>query len=140
MVDPIKNLNAIARELKLKNFIATGEELPTVIKNLLGQENNLKSQVLTTVSSMVTQSTNKMLFDRLASVLQKSGILFKTEEAAKRAGIPNPVVVQGARGIGEMKTLLQSQKNPLYGASDLVEAITTQKGFMDGIIQNNVFI
>ena len=139
MVDPIKNLNAIARELKLKNFIATGEELPTVIKNLLGQENNLKSQVLTTVSSMVTQSTNKMLFDRLASVLQKSGILFKTEEAAKRAGIPNPVVVQGARGIGEMKTLLQSQKNPLYGASDLVEAITTQKGFMDGIIQNSVY-
>ena len=139
MVDPIKNLNAIARELKLKNFIATGEELPTVIKNLLGQENNLKSQVLTTVSSMVTQSTNKMLFDRLASVLQKSGILFKTEEAAKRAGIPNPVVVTGARGIGEMKTLLQSQKNPLYGASDLVEAITTQKGFMDGIIQNSVY-
>ena len=114
MVDPIKNLNAIARELKLKKFIATGEELPTVIKNLLGVENNLKSQVMTTVSSMVTQSTNKMLFDRLAKVLQQSGILHKTEEAAKRAGIPNPVVVTGARGIGEMKTLLQSQKNPYF--------------------------
>ena len=79
---------------------------------------------------MVTQSTNKMyaLID-WQKMLQQSGILFKTEEAAKRAGIPNPVVVTGARGIGEMKTLLQSQKNPLYGASDLVEAITsTQKG------------
>ena len=139
MVDPIKNLNAIARELKLKKFIATGEELPTVIKNLLGVENNLKSQVMTTVSSMVTQSTNKMLFDRLAKVLQQSGILYKTEEAAKRAGIPNPVVVTGARGIGEMKTLLQSQKNPLYGASDLVEAITSTKGPLDVLLQSGVY-
>ena len=67
----------------MKNFIATGEELPTVIKNLLGQQNNLKASVMTTVSSMVTQSTNKMLFDRLAKELQRAGILFKTEEAAK---------------------------------------------------------
>ena len=32
---------------------------------------------MTTVSSMVTQSTNKLLFDKLAGALQKADILFK---------------------------------------------------------------
>ena len=128
MYDPIKNLNEIGKFIKMKDFIATGEELPTVIKNLLGQQNNLKSQVMTTVSSMVTQSTNKLLFDKLASALQKSGILFRTEEAAKRAGIMNPVKVGKAQGLGAMKSLLTDVKRPYYGAADLVEAITTSKG------------
>ena len=139
MVDPLLNLNKIGSYLRMKNFIATGEELPTVIKNLLGQQNNLKASVMTTVSSMVTQSTNKMLFDRLAKELQRAGILFKTEEAAKRAGIAAPAIVSGARGIGIMKTLLQSQKNPLYGAPDLVEAITSSKGILDGLLQSGIY-
>ena len=139
MFDPIQNLNKIGESLKIKNFIATGEELPTVIKNLLGQQNTLKSSVLTTTSSMVTQSTNKMLFDRLATELTKARILFKTEEAAKRAGITNPAVVSGARGLGEMKTLLQDVKNPLYGASDIVEALTSTKGPLDAWLQSGVY-
>ena len=139
MFDPIQNLNQIGKFLRIKNFIGTGDELPTVIKNLLGQQNNLKSSVMTTVSSMVTQSTNKMLFDRLAKELQKSGILFRSEEAAKRAGIANPAIVSGAKGIGTMKTLLQSQKNPLYGAPDLVEAITSSKGILDGWLQHGIY-
>tara|TARA_Y100000593_G_scaffold28779_1_gene57549 strand:- start:2634 stop:6893 length:4260 start_codon:yes stop_codon:yes gene_type:complete len=137
--DPIQNLNEIGKYLKIKNFIATGDELPTVIKNLLGQKNNLKASVMTTMSSMVTQSTNKMLFDRLAKELQRAGILFKSEEAAKRAGIAAPTIVSGARGIGTMKTLLQSQRNPLYGAPDLVEAITSSKGMLDGLLQSGVY-
>ena len=139
MYDPIQNLNEIGKYLRIKNFIATGEELPTVIKNLLGQQNNLKAQVMTTVSSMVTQSTNKMLFDRLAKELQRAGILFRSEEAAKRAGIVNPTIVSGAKGIGTMKTLLQSQRNPLYGAPDLVEAITSSKGILDGWLQSGIY-
>jgi len=139
MFDPLQNLNKIGQSLKVKDFIATGEELPTVIKNLLGQQKSLKSSVLTTTSSMVTQSTNKMLFDRLATELQKTGILFKTEEAAKRAGISNPVVVSGARGLGEMKTLLQSVKQPLYGAGDIVEALTSTKGPLDAWLQSGVY-
>ena len=139
MYDPIKNLNEIGKLIRMKNFIATGDELPTVIKNLLGQQNNLKSQVMTTVSSMVTQSTNKLLFDKLAKALQQSGILFRTEEAAKRAGIMNPVKVGKAQGLGAMKSLLTDVKRPYYGASDLVEAITTSKGPLDAWIQNGVY-
>ena len=139
MYDPIKNLNEIGKFIRMKDFIATGEELPTVIKNLLGQQNNLKSQVMTTVSSMVTQSTNKLLFDKLAKALQKSGILFRTEESAKRAGIMNPVKVGKAQGLGAMKSLLTDVKRPYYGASDLVEALTTSKGPLDAWIQNGVY-
>ena len=139
MYDPIKNLNEIGKLIRMKDFIATGDELPTVIKNLLGQQNNLKSQVMTTVSSMVTQSTNKLLFDKLAGALQKSGILFRTEEAAKRAGIMNPVKVSSAQGLGAMKSLLTDIKKPLYGAPDLVQAITTSKGPLDAWIQNGVY-
>jgi len=139
MYDPIKNLNEIGKLIRMKDFIATGDELPTVIKNLLGQETNLKSQVMTTVSSMVTQSTNKLLFDKLAKALQQSGILFRSEEAAKRAGIMNPVKVGKAQGLGAMKSLLTDVKRPYYGASDLVKAITTSKGPLDAWIQNGVY-
>ena len=139
MYDPIKNLNEIGKFIRMKDFIATGDELPTVIKNLLGQETNLKSQVMTTVSSMVTQSTNKLLFDKLAKALQQSGILFRSEEAAKRAGIMNPVKVGKAQGLGAMKSLLTDVKKPYYGASDLVQAITTSKGPLDAWIQNGVY-
>ena len=139
MYDPIKNLNEIGKFIRMKDFIATGDELPTVIKNLLGQETNLKSQVMTTVSSMVTQSTNKLLFDKLAKALQQSGILFRSEEAAKRAGIMNPVKVGKAQGLGAMKSLLTDIKKPYYGASDLVQAITTSKGPLDAWIQNGVY-
>ena len=137
--DPIQNLNEIGKVIRMKDFIATGEELPTVIKNLLGQQNNLRSQVMTTISSMSTQTTNKLLFDRLSKVLTKEGILFRTEEAAKRAGIMNPVKISGARGLGAMKSLLTDIKKPLYGASDLVEALTTSKGFMDAFIQHGLY-
>ena len=137
--DPIQNLNEIGKVIRMKDFIATGEELPTVIKNLLGQQNNLRSQVMTTISSMSTQTTNKLLFDRLAKVLTKNGILFKTEEAAKKAGIMNPVKISGAQGLGAMKTLLTDVKKPLYGASDLVEAITSSKGPLDAWLTNGVY-
>ena len=139
MYDPIKNLNEIGKVIRMKDFIATGEELPTVIKNLLGQQNNLRSQVMTTISSMSTQTTNKLLFDRLAKVLTKNGILFRTEEAAKKAGIMNPVRISGAQGLGAMKTLLTDIKKPLYGASDLVEAITSSKGPLDAWLTNGVY-
>ena len=38
-----------------------------------------------------------------------------------------------------MKSLLTDVKRPYYGASDLVEAITTSKGPLDAWIQNGVY-
>ena len=52
----------------MNKFLATGEELPNVIRKLLGEEKNLRNEILQTVSTMSTQSTNKAMYDRLADV------------------------------------------------------------------------
>ena len=67
----------------MDKFIATGEELPDVIRKLLGEENNLRNTVLQTVSILKTQSTNKAMFDRLAEVLIRQKQLFKTRQQAE---------------------------------------------------------
>ena len=139
MFDPIANLNAISKELNLGKFIATGEELPTVIRKLLGEADSLKNQVLTTTSSMVAQSTNKLMFDKLGRLMQESGMLFKTENAAKAAGILDPIKVGGVQGLGSMRSSFSSAKEPLYGARDIIEALTTTKGPLDSWIQNGFY-
>ena len=53
----------------MDKFIATGEEIPDVIRRLLGEEKNLRNTVLQTISTLSTSSTNKLMFDRLAEVL-----------------------------------------------------------------------
>ena len=61
--------------------------MPDAIKKLLGQEDNLKSSVLQTTSSAITQSVNKRTFDKLAETGLKEGWLFRSREAATGAGI-----------------------------------------------------
>ena len=68
----------------MNKFLATGEELPDVIRKLLGQEKNLRNEILQTVSTMSTQSTNKAMYDRLADVLTKQGQLFTSRERLQR--------------------------------------------------------
>ena len=139
MFDPIDNLNAIAKEINFSKFIATGEELPTVIRRLLGEEKSLKNQVMTTTSAMVSQSTTKLMYDKLAMALQKANILFKSENAAKAAGILDPVKASSVSGLGAMKSSFTSAKQPLYGAADVIEALTTTKGPLDDWIQNGFY-
>ena len=139
MFDPIENLNAIAKELNLGKFIATGEELPTVIQKLLGETKSLKSQVLTTTSSMVAQSTNKLMFDKLGIAMERAGVLFKNENAAKAAGILDPVKVGGVQGLGSMKSGFTSSTKPYWGASDIIEALTTSSTPLDSWIQNGFY-
>ena len=43
--------------------------------------------VLQTVSNLATQSTNKLMFDRLGEMLVKSKQLFKTREALRNLDI-----------------------------------------------------
>ena len=66
-VDPLKLLQNVSKnQLRSDKLIKTGEELPDVIKKLLGEENNLKSAVLQTTSHAITQATNKLTLDKLA--------------------------------------------------------------------------
>ena len=65
MWDIEQSLNKISKyDLRSDQILKTGEELPTAIKRLLGEENNLKSSVLQTTSHAITQATNKKMIDR----------------------------------------------------------------------------
>ena len=135
--DPVRVLNDIAKkELRMDKFIATGEEIPAVIQKLLGAENNLKSSVLTTMSGMVGQSTNKLMFDKMGDVLVKAGILFKNQDDAVMAGVKNSVPLREARGLGMMKSTLIDPRKPLYGAPDLINTLQTFEGPLDGWIKS----
>ena len=134
--DPIVNLQNIGRELDLKRFIGTGDELPTVIKNLLGKENSLKGSVLATNAAMTTQISNKLMFDKLGSMLERSGLLFKSAVDARKAGILDPVRLSKADGLGLLKSNLINPKSPYFGGKDIVDALETTKGLLDGWIQS----
>ena len=142
--DPIQILTSISkRKLNMDKFIATGEELPDVIRKLLGEENNLRNTILQTVSILKTQSTNKAMFDRLAEVLIRQKQLFKTRQQAERGlNIPReggkvrriPLSVE-IPGVGLMKTKLSG----LYGSADRVNQILTLKGPLDTLAQMPVY-
>jgi len=86
--DPLATLQFIAKDiLRSDELLRTGDELPDVIKKLLGEEKNLKSSVLQTVTSMITTTTNKRLFDSLAQLGLRQGWLFETRATARAAGI-----------------------------------------------------
>ena len=62
------------------------KNIPKPIKNLLGQEKNLKAQVLTTATNAIVSSINKAKGDNLARLGLKQGWLWESRAAAERAG------------------------------------------------------
>ena len=134
--DPIQLLNRIGKKLRIEKFIATGEELPDVIRKLLGQENNLQASVLTTTSQMHSQAVNRLLFDRLGEMLKRSGVLFDSKEAAQAAARTDVVRQMGhIDGLG----LLNTETSKLYGTTEMVEALTSLKGPLDFLLQADLY-
>jgi len=134
--DPIVLLNRIAKKIRMEKFVATGEELPKVVRQLLGQENNLKASVLTTTSQMYSQAVNRQMFDRLGTLLEKSGLLFKSKEAAQAYAKTDVVRQVGhIEGLG----LLNSETTKLYGTTEMIDALTTLKGPLDFMLQSDLY-
>ena len=141
--DPIQTLTEISKKrLRSDKVISTGEELPEVIANVLGKDNNLKNTVLQTVSNLSTQTTNKMMFDRLGELMVRTGQLFKTREAAEIAYRITPDKLgKGVRQVGKIDGigLLKTETSKLYGPIDLINDITTMKGPLDDLAQNFLY-
>jgi hypothetical protein len=134
--DPLEFLKRIAKQnLRLKDVVRTGDELPDAIKKLLGEENNLKAAVFTTTSHAITQATNKKLFDRVAALGIKEGWLFKDEARANARGILDAEKINHVPGLG----FLGSRLDKLYGSKQVVEAMRGTPGKLDGAIQNNAY-
>ena len=134
--DPLAILQHISkRDLRSDQLLKTGEELPDVIKKLLGEEDNLRSAVLMTTNHAIVQSVNKRLADRLAALGYKEGWLFKEEAAAKAAGILDAQKITRLPGLG----LLESRLNQMYASSQIAQAYRGTPGFLDGLIQNSAY-
>ena len=134
--DPLQFLQKISKQnLRLKDVVRTGDELPDAIKKLLGEENNLKAAVLTTTTHAITQATNKKLFDRLAALGIKEGWLFKDEARANARGILDAEKINHVPGLG----FLGSRLDKLHGSRQVAEAMRGTPGKLDGAIQNGAY-
>ena len=121
-IHPIKILQDIgSKELRMDKFkfLKTGEELPDAIKKLLGEEKDLRSQVLFTVTDAVTTTANKKGFDRIAEIGKKNGWLFDSVDAAKTKFV-NPVQISEIKNLGSMSSELEK----LYTSPELRKILT----------------
>jgi hypothetical protein len=124
--DPILTLKNIGKEiLKLDKSILSGDELPVTIRKLLGEEKNLRSSVLQTTSSFLTQTVNKRLYDDIAKIGLKEGWL-KLSKGLN----------QNTQQIGKISDLglMDSQINKLYANSDIALALQGN-GILDSWIK-----
>ena len=135
--DPLIQLQRIAREnLKMDDLvIQTGEELPAVIRKLLGEEDSLRSSVLQTTSSLLTQATNLKNYERIGELLLKEGRLFASRDEAVAAGVTNPLVVGRVPGLG----LLESGITNLYGSREITDLLRGTGGMLDKFMQNSIY-
>ena len=135
--DPLKVLQRIAGKdlLRTDKIIRTGEELPDVIKNLLGQEDNLKASVLTTTSHAITHAVNKKSFDKLARIGLDEGWLFTSKAAADAKRYFD------AEKIGDIKSLgiLKTNMSKLYATPELIQVFRGTPGTLDNWVQNSVY-
>ena len=108
--DPISILKFISKEIlqdKKYKFLRTGEELPKVIRDLLGQERNVKFSVLSTGMDVVNQNMAKVAADHIAGQGLKEGWLF-TSRAAARSTFANPARIGHVPRMGNyLKTNLE---------------------------------
>ena len=135
--DPLIQLQKIAKEnLKLDDLVVqTGEELPTVIRKLLGEEESLRSSVLQTTSSLLTQAVNLKNYERIGELLLREGRLFASRDEAIAAGITNPLVVGRVPGLG----LLESGITNLYGSREVTDLLRGTGGMLDKFMQNSIY-
>ena len=134
--DPLRILQQISKDtLRSDKLIKTGEELPDVIKKLLGEENNLKSSVLQTTSHAITQAVNKRTLDRLADIGVAEGWLFKNQVAADSKKVFDASKVGDLKGLG----LLKSNISKLYANADMAAALKGVPGTFDSWIQSTVY-
>ena len=133
--DPLAMLQYIAKHrLKMDDIIIkTGDELPTAIKNLLGQERNLKGSVLTTANQAIVNTVNTLKANALAKMGLAEKWLFASREAAEFAlGTKNVSQIQIDKfrptSLG-IKTALEGSKRGqgLWGQAEFVDAFNGTK-------------
>jgi hypothetical protein len=142
--DPLDLLNRINKEFVRNDdiIINTGEELPKVIRELLGQEVNLRNSVMTTAGSLVTQTSNLRSWRETAKQGLRDGYLFETRAEATAAGIIDSSQIKSVPGLGLLESeALASKGGPigLYGSREMVNTFAGTGGMLDNLLQNEFY-
>jgi len=143
-VDPLNALNKINREILRGDdvLLQTGEELPQVIRNLLGQERNLRASVMSTTGSLVSQTANIKAFKEFARHGLENGYLFTSRAEALAAGITDPKQISNLPGLGQMQDLATADKDGpigLFASNELKQTIENTGGMLDNLLQNSFY-
>tara|TARA_R110002095_G_scaffold184517_1_gene161702 strand:- start:230 stop:6541 length:6312 start_codon:yes stop_codon:yes gene_type:complete len=138
-VDPIVQLQTIAKEnLGLEDLkIKTGEEMPDVVKRFLGEEKDLRGQIMATTASLVTQSSNAKMYNDLTESMLQSGRLFDTKEAAMAAGVLNPQLVGKVKGLGMLEEVTDIASK--YADPEIANVLRGSRGMLDTLMENGVY-
>ena len=135
-VNPVKVLQEIGTKLLRQDkyqFLKTGEELPDVIKKLLGKEKDLRSQVLFTVADANASNASLKGMDMIASIGLKNGWLFRTPEQAMTK-YTNPVQIGKIEQLGALKSELEN----LWTSPELREVLTATGAPLDSFAKTAV--
>ena len=93
----------------------------------LGQERNLKNNVLFTTANMMTAVSNKQMYDSLARVMLKEGQVFTSAAAARAAKGTDAVQIGKINGMSGLKTTLSD----LFTDAETAKVLTTNRGPLD---------
>lgn len=130
--DPVKLIKDVSQKIfNSDKSIMTGQELPLFFRKLLGEEKNLTSSIFQTVTDLVTQTSNKKMYDEIANIGLKNGWIKSSvnrlETDFKKIGkVP---------GLG----LLDSKIKGLFANKEVALAIEGSKGVMDTLMQNGIY-
>ena len=136
--NPIRQLKDIGKLINFKNykFIKTGEELPNVIKNLLGPEKNLKASVGATVAEMISSMANKKAADYISRSGLKNKWLFKSAEEARNNRILNSQRIDKMPRLGPY---MKSDLTELFASPDYVKMLQGTGGILDDAINLPIY-
>jgi len=130
--NPFEVLRKVGERLNLDGFLKEGEELPAAINKLLGQERDLRNNVLFTTASMMSAVANKQAYDTLARVMLKQGQVFRTAAEARAAKQTMDVVQIGrVDGMSGLRTELSK----LYTDAQTAKVLKSNRGPLDALAE-----
>ena len=143
-IDPIETLKQVNREILRGDdtVIQTGEELPAVIRELLGETKDLRASVMTTAGSLVTQTSNLRSFREIAKHGLENGYLFTSRAEALAAGVTDPLPIGGVPGLGGLQDLATADKGGpigLFASREMKNTLEGTGGMLDSLLQNSFY-
>jgi len=143
-IDPIETLKQVNREILRGDdtVIQTGEELPAVIRELLGETKDLRASVMTTAGSLVTQTSNLRAFREIAKHGLENGYLFTSRAEALAAGVTDPRQIGNLPGLGGLQDLATVDRGGpvgLFASRELKQTFEGTGGMLDSLLQNSFY-